>query len=97
MWLNWFLKEEVSNTGYITVYGPTEGHITPYTDMEFQLRILKEEKGSFVNTMANDDQAKPGARTSAPTVLIYPSWNILVSAPEGQRLQPQKSNFRNNS
>ena len=27
----------VSNIGFITVYGLNEGHIAPYTDIEFQL------------------------------------------------------------
>ena len=27
----------VSNIGFITVHGPNEGHIAPYTDIEFQL------------------------------------------------------------
>ena len=28
---------EVSNIGFITVHGLNEGHIAPYTDIEFQL------------------------------------------------------------
>ena len=27
----------LSNIGFITVHGLNEGHITPYTDIEFQL------------------------------------------------------------
>ena len=30
-------RNEVSNIGFITVHGLNEGHIAPYTDIEFQL------------------------------------------------------------
>ena len=32
-----WLSKEVSNIGFITVHGLNEGHIAPYTDIEFQL------------------------------------------------------------
>ena len=31
------LSKYVSNIGFITVHGLNEGHIAPYTDIEFQL------------------------------------------------------------
>ena len=31
------LSYKVSNIGFITVHGLNEGHIAPYTDIEFQL------------------------------------------------------------
>ena len=33
--------KEVSNIGFITVHGLNEGHIAPYTDIEFQLKNIK--------------------------------------------------------
>ena len=33
--------EEVSKIGFITVHGLNGGHIAPYTDIEFQMRIYK--------------------------------------------------------
>ena len=34
----WYVNfQEVSNIGFITVHGHNEGHIAPYTDIEFQL------------------------------------------------------------
>ena len=32
-----FISNKVSNIGFITVHGLNEGHIAPYTDIEFQL------------------------------------------------------------
>ena len=34
---NWSDSKSVSNIGFITVHGLIEGHIAPYTDIEFQL------------------------------------------------------------
>ena len=37
LYMIWNYSKQVSNIGFITVHGLNEGHIAPYTDIEFRL------------------------------------------------------------